>query len=152
MDSMHMGDDTEPEETVKNLSAYLIVNWKDETIKSRKTEPSQSKLSPYEIAIPASVEVVVPDVEVPELTARIEVPRANVESGLIEDAAREGDPEAWKEVADDLLDRAVNEGRELDSGLVMELVGMTLTESEVHADPEHVRHYVRRQIQERAEA
>lgn len=149
---MHMGDDTQTDETVKNLSAYLIVNWKDETLKSRKTEPSQSKLSPYEIAIPASVEVVVPEVEVPELTARIDVPRANVESGLVEDAAREGDPDAWQDIADDLLNRAVADGQEFDTDLVMMLVGRTLTESEVPADAGRVRHYVRRRIQERAEA
>lgn len=138
--------------TTKTLTAYLVVNWKDESLKTRKTEPSEAKLSPYEIAIPANVEVVVPEVEVPEITARVEVPRANVESGLLEDAAREGDPSIWQAIADEQVEQALSDGRDWSWGLLYELTGKTLTESEVYADPGIVRNYIRDEVQRRAES
>lgn len=147
-----MGDSQPDDTTEKELSAYLIVNWKDETLKSRKTEPDDTNLSPYEIAIPASVTVVVPEVEIPEIAARVEVPRPNVESGLLEDAAWEGDPDAWKEVADDLLDGAFKREGEVNDDTVMQLVGRTLTTADVPADPTRVKHYLRREIRDRVEA
>lgn len=69
----------------KTLRAYLIVNWKEETLRVRKTEPDSARTSPSELALPLTVEIVVPDVDTPEITKRIEVPPARVEDARAEE-------------------------------------------------------------------
>lgn len=70
------------EETTKDYSGFLIVNWRDDNVRYRKTPPNTNKQSPYEIAIPVSVSVAVPSVTVPEIEADIEVPPAEVEHAV----------------------------------------------------------------------
>jgi hypothetical protein len=62
----------------KQYRGYLVVNWRDDEVRFRKTEPTSRRSSPYELAIPVNVAVRVPDVPVPEISAEIEVPPAQV--------------------------------------------------------------------------
>ncbi len=62
----------------KQLSAFLIVDWNDETIRTRQTDPGTS-LSPYELSLPVEIEVVVPRTETPTIQKRIEVPAVEVQ-------------------------------------------------------------------------
>ena len=74
---------TNSEDTqTKTFSGYLIVDWKNETMRHRKTEPDD--LAPTQLAIPVSVDVAVPEVSVPTIEAAIEVPAAQVEQSVVQ--------------------------------------------------------------------
>lgn len=75
-------DDTE----TKTYDGYLIVNWRDDELRFRKTAPTGS-LAPQELAIPLTVDVTIPEVQVPEIHADIEVPPAKVNRAVTGGAA-----------------------------------------------------------------
>jgi len=69
------------ESDTRTYGGYLIIDWREantsDAIRFRKTEPSNP--APHEIAIPVSVNVTVPDVEVPSIEADVDVPAPEVE-------------------------------------------------------------------------
>jgi hypothetical protein len=71
--------------TRQTYSGYLVINWRDDDVRFRKTAPSNREVAPTEIAIPVSVGVTVPEVEVPEITAEVEVPAAKVEHAVADE-------------------------------------------------------------------
>jgi hypothetical protein len=75
-----MSDDSDGGET-KTYEAYLLINWSKDDLRVRKTHPG-GKLGPQELAIPISVDVTVPEVQVPEIHADITVPPAKVEQAV----------------------------------------------------------------------
>lgn len=74
---------TDPETETKTFSGYLVVDWKREEMRYRKTKPRDK--SPTELAIPLSIDVRVPEVQVPTIEAAIDVPAAQVEQSVIEE-------------------------------------------------------------------
>lgn len=89
--------------TDKTIEAYLVVDWKQGSTRTRATEPLATELGTNELVTPISLDVIVPEVEVEELTARIEVPEPRVVE--TEMADREADDAAdWRAVADELLE------------------------------------------------
>ena len=74
------------EVTARTYSGYLMVNWRSDSVRFRKTEPDS--IDPTEIAIPVSVDVAVPEIAVPSIDVDIDVPPANVEHAVAEAAER----------------------------------------------------------------
>lgn len=70
----------------RTYSGYLMVDWRSDRLRFRKTEPN--KLDPTEIAVPVSVSVDVPQIDVPSIDVAVDVPPANVEHAVAEAAER----------------------------------------------------------------
>lgn len=77
-----MADDGE----TKTYEGHLVINWRDDKIRYRKTPP-QGNLAPHELAVPMSIDVTIPEVQVPEIHANIEIPPARVERTITGGAA-----------------------------------------------------------------
>lgn len=86
----------------KQIKNYLIIDWRNETTRTRATEPNASDLGTNEVVAPISVDVVIPEVEVDELTARVEVPKPRVEEIELADVDADGVTD-WEDVADEYL-------------------------------------------------
>ena len=67
----------------KHFECYLVMDWKNESIRQRKTEPTD--IAPTELAIPVSLDINVPEVSVPTIEAAIDVPAAQVEHTVVEE-------------------------------------------------------------------
>lgn len=77
---------SEPETTEKTYEGYLVINWRDDDLRFRKTEPES--LNPTELAVPISTTVNVPEIEVPSVELEVDVPPASVEQAVTEAAER----------------------------------------------------------------
>jgi hypothetical protein len=88
-----------PEKTIHN---WLIINWQDGSTRTRKSEPSPSSLGTHELATELRLDVVIPEVDVDELRARVEVPKPRVEQTALDDMDADDAPD-WMDVADDRL-------------------------------------------------
>ena len=134
----------------KVLKRYLTVNWKNESVGARKTKPDPANQSPHEFAIPVTVEIIVPEVELPELNATVEVPRPNVESDMRQEQAAHADPDAWMEVADATIDSILADGGSVDFDTVYGIVGRVMTNIDGYAKPERVKQYVNEELRSRS--
>lgn len=132
----------------KVLNGYLIANWKAEDLKIRKTKPDAGSQRPHEFSIPVAIEIIVPDVEIPELGATVEVPRPSVEANLRSEDAEHADPEGWQAVADEFVEEKVQDGETVSYRDVYEVVGRVLTEVETYPDAADVENYVHETITE----
>jgi len=74
---------TNPGTQTKTFECYLVIDWKNEKIRQRKTEPTD--VAPTELAIPVSLDINVPEVSVPTIEAAIDVPAAQVEHSVVEE-------------------------------------------------------------------
>lgn len=76
-----MSEDSDKGVTTRSYSGYLIVDWRDakssNDVRFRKTEPTDP--APHEVTIPVSVDVTVPEVDVPSIMAEVEIPAPEVE-------------------------------------------------------------------------
>lgn len=138
---MNQNDETR-EESIEN---WLILNWKEGTTRTRKSEPDQRKLGTHEIATRLKIDVVIPKVDVPELAARVEVPGPQVETAVLDDVD-EADLPDWKDVADDVFEDAVDPNpteAEL-RGYVDAMVVETLQDAPGRPDVSDVRSYLSR--------
>jgi len=88
--------------TNKTIQAYLIVDWKQGATRTRTTEPSASELGTNELVTPITLDVIVPEVQVEELSARIEVPEPRVIETDMADRDAQDIP-GWQEIADEYL-------------------------------------------------
>lgn len=138
---MNQNDETR-EESIEN---WLILNWKEGTTRTRKSEPDQRKLGTHEIATRLKIDVVIPKVEVPELAARVEVPGPQVETAVLDDVD-EADLPDWKDVADEVFSDAIDPNptdAEL-RGHVDAMVVETLQDAPGRPDVSDVRSYLSR--------
>ena len=87
----------------KEIHNWLVIDWRNDSTRTRKSEPDPSQLGTHEIATEVHLDVVIPEVEIDELTARVEVPQPRVEATELEDLD-EDDVDDWRDVADDELD------------------------------------------------
>lgn len=77
-------EQTDREGETKRFTGHLIIDWNDETMRHRKTAPDDS-LGPTELAIPVSVDITVPEIQVPSIEAAIKVPATQVEQSVVEE-------------------------------------------------------------------
>jgi len=73
-----------PSEEIHN---WLIIDWQNGSTRTRKSEPDPSSLGTHEIATEVHLDLVIPEVDVDNLTARVEVPQPRVEATELEDLA-----------------------------------------------------------------
>jgi len=66
----------------KTFDAYVYINWKDENLRLRKTK--QNDPSPYEIVTELSIDVEVPEVNIPEISKTIQVSETKVKEAVQE--------------------------------------------------------------------
>ena len=90
--------------TEKTIDGWLIVDWRSGDIRARKTKPGASELSTNELKAKVSVDVTVPEVDVPTLALEIDVPEPRVYAATLE-AIDEEDLPDWADVAFDKVDQ-----------------------------------------------
>lgn len=140
--------------TDKDITGYLIVDWRDETHRTRKSKPAASELGANELLAELDISVSVPEVDVPTLAAQIEVPEPRVHAATLEALDDEDLPD-WTDVADEVIHNAADRGR-IDSadsmvGLSYELVGRVLSDASGRPDPDLVGEYVDDQLRRYAD-
>jgi len=68
----------------KSYSGYIVVNWKDDDLRFRKSKPSKSERSPFEVPVKVNFDVEVPDFEIPEMSQTLEIPKVQVKQAVSE--------------------------------------------------------------------
>ncbi|RQG93708.1 hypothetical protein [Natrarchaeobius oligotrophus] len=86
------------ETTTKTFDLFLVIDWKNDSVRHRKTEPDD--LAPTQLAIPVSIDVNVPEVTVPTIEAAIDVPAASVEQSVVQETRELADDRGLLEGAD----------------------------------------------------
>lgn len=138
--------------TDKKITGWLIVDWKDETHRTRQSKPSRSELGTNELVAEVAIDVTVPEVEVPTLAVEIDVPEPQVYAATLEALSDEDLPD-WSGVANDKVEtnrvefehaeNAPDWERAVDTATVG-----TLREATGRPDVENVREYVDRVARE----
>lgn len=127
--------------TVKSLSAYLVVDWRDEDLKVRKTKP---ETSPYEVAVPLDLEIEVPEIDVQSLSARLEVPQANVHE-IVQGEVHDEELLDWQVTAESVLEDRIGpdpDPEQLKEDSVEQVLGAVMLQAPGVPDPEKVRDYL----------
>lgn len=117
----------------KTLNYHLVVDWKKETVRARKTAPDRT--GPFELVIPATLEIEIPDVDVPSISERLEVPQPTVQRIALEAVYDEEFPE-WADTVDEIMDES--SGYESD----YELLGRVMQETAGVPRPDEVLDYI----------
>ena len=124
------------ETTTTTYSGYLIVDWRDDDLRFRKTKPSKSDRGPTEYPVEVEVAVEVPEYDIPTLAAELEVPEAQVRQAAASEVYAEGNSPAWHETVERALDHYATEAHGLDPSetefddLVSTAVGYVLRRAE----------------------
>jgi len=129
------------EETIQN---WLVINWREGTTRTRKSKPDPSSLSTHELTTSLTLNVKIPEVNVPELVADVEVPQPRVEASELSDLEAEDSPD-WMDVADEIVDDHP-EADPFDE--VDRLVVAVLEEAPGKPDVEEVKRYLQQQLRE----
>jgi hypothetical protein len=136
-----------PEKEIRN---WLVINWQDGSTRTRKSKPSASSLGTHELATELTLDIHIPEVDVDELRARVEVPKPRVEQTALNDVDAEDAPD-WMDVADERIQAFINDhGRDwaafrerFDS-----MVVSVLTDAPTRPPVEDVRDYLRQTVRE----
>lgn len=83
----------EDDYNTKTVSRYLMYDWRDDKLRTRQTKPSKDEISPYEQPFELSLEVKVPEVKIPEISAAFEVPETNVKEVIVDQLELQAEPE-----------------------------------------------------------
>lgn len=143
--------------TRKTYTGYLIVNYRDDELRFRKTKPSKGERSPSEYPVKVEVAAEVPDFDIPTLAAEFSVPEAQIKRAAHDDLIAEGAVPEYEELAaeaverhDDLVAKASGnpQGVEFDDAVSV-LVGYILRRAEGYPDPAAVEEHVERRLHER---
>lgn len=140
----------------KTISGWIVVDWKQETHRTRKSKPSASELGTNELLAKLAIDVSVPDVDVPTLAVDIDVPEPQVYAATLE-ALDDDDLPDWSDVANDKVhqDRLALKGAENAQefgNVVDQITARVLMEVNSRPDPANVREYVERVATETLEA
>jgi len=136
-----MPDGGAREEQIKN---WLVINWRQGTTRTRKSKPDPTKLGTHELVTTLTLNVTIPEVDVPELRADVEVPQPRVEASELSDLEVE-DSADWMDVADDVVD----ENPDADPyDEVDRLVVSVLEDAPDRPDVTEVRRYIQNQLRE----
>lgn len=139
----------------KVITGYAVIDWRKESIKARKTEPSHSELGSNELKAELKFNVNIPEIDVPTLAADIEVPEPMVHSATLE-ALEDEDMPDWASTADEVISENLEflrDAGEVERGNAID--GMTLDilrESRGRPKIENVEQYVREAVAELTEA
>lgn len=129
------------EETIKN---WLIINWKQGSTRTRKSKPEPSSLGTHELATSLTLNVTIPEVDVPELVADVDVPQPRVEASELSDLEVEDSPD-WMDVADAVVDDNPD-ANPLDE--IDRLAVTVLEDAPNRPDVAEVKHYLQTQLRE----
>ena len=135
-----------PEGKHEQIENWLIINWKAGSTRTRKSRPSASDLGTHELSTRLALDIIIPEVEVPELTATVEVPQPRVEAAAMDDVDADDVPD-WQDVADEVLDESPGARPDDDDYLTLEVLRRTPD----NPDVDDVRRYISRGIREEVE-
>jgi Asp-tRNA(Asn)/Glu-tRNA(Gln) amidotransferase B subunit len=129
----------------KDITGWLVVDWRDGSHRTRQSKPSASELRTNELIAELQIDVDVPDVDIPTLAVEIDVPEPRVHAATLE-ALDDEDLPNWTDVADDVLERNIDRIQEDDptnmTDVIHALVGETLVDADARPDPDQVREYI----------
>lgn len=134
----------------KKYTGWLVLNWRDDDIRFRKTKPSKSDRSPAEYPVKVSVEAEIPELDIPEIAAELNVPQPQVRqvaySDLLEGDELDAPPwvddvDAATGVHDDLIEQYEDDRLEWET-LVDTVVGAVLRRADGYPDTADVEQYV----------
>jgi len=139
----------------KTISAYAIIDWRKENVRTRQTQPSKSELGKNELLAELKFPVTIPDVDITTLAAEIEVPEPMVHSATLE-ALEDKEMPDWATTADEHISENLDllresEGSELENainGVVLD----TLRDARGRPQIENVEEYVKQTVAEISEA
>lgn len=134
----------------KKITGWLVVDWKNETHRTRKSKPKATDLGANEVLAELNVEVHVPEVEVPTLGVTVDVPEPQAYGAELSALDAEDRPD-WSDTADELLATRKAEIRRTDLGeptrrlvnaLTAEVLSAVASRPPVEQVQEHVRDHV----------
>lgn len=132
-------------EQTTTIDGYLVVDWKKEQLRARKTEPKQGELGTNELVADLEVTVTVPEIKVPDISADFEVPEPMVTSAIAEalDSRSFAD---WEKTAESFVAEKIDlirdaEPEEVDN-IVNGLTVETMRAAKGRPDIEAVERYV----------
>lgn len=130
----------------KTITGWLVIDWKSGSHRTRKSKPDS--LGTNELLAKLSVDVEIPDVDVPELALQIDVPEPQVHAATLE-ALDEDDLPDWTDEAARVVDKHSDRLQATDNKLEVQdlvdmLTGQVLLEIETRPNPKNVRQYIER--------
>jgi hypothetical protein len=133
----------------KTIKAYAVIDWRNESVKARKTKPNHSELGSNELMAILKFPVTIPDVDIPTLAAEIEVPEPMVHSATLE-ALEDREMPDWATTADEVISNHLDALREAaNPGPVIDTVVLeTLRDARGRPKIENVEEYVKQAVAE----
>lgn len=135
----------------RTIDGYLVVDWKKEQIRARKTEPNQSELGTNELIADLKVTVTVPEIPVPEVAAAFEVPEPMVESAIAEAIDNRSFAD-WERTAESVIADRIDEIEEAANGdldgVINGITVATLRAARGRPDIDEVERYVNAAVAE----
>lgn len=150
------GDRRVTEYETKTFGGYLLVDYRDDNMRFRKTKPSRSERAPTVYPVRVDVELNVPKIDVPTLSASLDVPEAEVSHAKSEGGLGGDEPPEWHAAVEDALDHFAPEPRESlppktaveHDDLVSQMVGYVMRNAESYPDPDGVEDRVKTRLGE----
>lgn len=131
--------------TEKTIEGWLVVDWKSGQHRTRKSKPSYSELGNNELLAKLSIDITVPEVDVPTLAVDIDVPEPQIHAATLEALGEDELPD-WTDAVHETLGRYEQRIQSTDRGQLMDIVDVVTTRSLVEIntrpDPKRVREYV----------
>jgi hypothetical protein len=127
--------------TEKTITGWIVVDWRKGKHRTRQSKPKASELGSNELLSKLSIDVHVPEVEVPELAVEIDVPEPHVRAATLEALDEEQLP-GWTDIANELIPSTIPDDPEEFQNEVNRITVQTLTEASTRPDPDAVREYV----------
>jgi hypothetical protein len=134
----------------KTIDGWLVIDWRDETHRTRKSKPKASELGANELLAELSIDVTIPEVETPTLPLEVEVPEPQVQAAELDGLDGEQLPD-WTAVADERLAERngdlddTEEAHEI-TAIVKEIVAETMLDAPGRPNPEKVEEYVHQAV------
>lgn len=125
----------------KKVTGWLIVDWKKGSHRTRKSKPKATELGNHELLAKLSIDVNVPEIEVPELAVSIDVPEPHVHAATLEALDEEQLP-GWTDIANELIPSDPPVDFEAYQNELNRIALRTLKESSTRPNPSDVREYV----------
>jgi hypothetical protein len=98
----------------KTYSGYLIVDWRDDEVRFRKTRPDAASRGPTEYPVEVTVEVDVPEFDPPEIATSMSVPEPQVREHVAEELHGGGATPPWAHTVDRAVEHFGDEAAGLD--------------------------------------
>lgn len=131
----------------KTIHYYIVIDYRKEKVKARKTEPNRSDLGTNEMVVKGETTVNEPEVDIPTMASELNVPKSRVRKALV-DGIDEADIPDWFETVDEVFDTWPDmvEDEATDA-----LLGKVMIEDPGSPDPEAVREEIQQRLYERTQ-